>query len=56
MIKVKIIIVLLCFFYLLGYQKQAEELISTLMLINSRPKKCLNYAMLFEKFLHEINY
>ena len=34
---------------------ETEELISTLMLINSRPRKCLNYATPFEKFLHEIN-
>ena len=32
-----------------------EDLIRTLMLINSRPRKCLNYATLFEKFLHEIS-
>ena len=31
-----------------------EELIGILMLINSRPRKCLNYATLIEKFLHEI--
>ena len=35
---------------------KTEELISTLMLINSRPRKCLDYATPFEKFLHEINY
>jgi len=33
-----------------------EELIKTLILINSRPRKCLNYATLFEKFLHEISF
>lgn len=32
-----------------------EDLIRTLMLINSRPIKCLNYATPFEKFLHEIS-
>jgi len=26
------------------------------MLINSRPRKCLNYATPFEKFLHEIKF
>jgi len=26
------------------------------MLINSRPRKCLNYATLFEKFLYEIKF
>ena len=33
-----------------------EDLIRTLMLINSRPRKCLNYATPFEKFLHEISF
>ena len=28
----------------------------TLMLINSRPRKCLNYATQFEKFLYEIKF
>ena len=35
-------------------QVGTEELIGILMLINSRPRKCLNYATLIEKFLHEI--
>ena len=35
---------------------ETEELIRTLMLINSRPRKCLNYATPFEKFLHEIGF
>ena len=26
------------------------------MLINSRPRKCLNYVTPFEKFLHEIKF
>lgn len=34
---------------------EIEELINTLMLLNSRPRKCLNYATPFEKFFHEIN-
>lgn len=33
-----------------------EDLINVLILINSRPRKCLNYATLFEKFLHEISF
>ena len=33
-----------------------EDLIRTLMLINSRPRKCLNYTTPFEKFLHEISF
>ena len=33
-----------------------EDLIRTLMLINSRPRKCLSYATPFEKFLHEISF
>ena len=33
---------------------ETEDLLKTLMLINSRPRKCLNYATPFEKFLHEI--
>ena len=33
-----------------------EELIKTLILINSRPRKYLNYATPFEKFLHEISF
>ena len=32
-----------------------EDLIRTLILINSRPRKYLNYAALFEKILHEIS-
>ena len=35
---------------------ETEDLIRTLMLINSRPRKCLNYATPFEKFLHEISF
>ena len=35
---------------------ETEDLIRTLMLINSRPRKCLNYATPFEKFLHEIKF
>ena len=35
---------------------ETEDLIKTLMLINSRPRKCLNYATPFEKFLHEISF
>ena len=35
---------------------ETENLIRTLMLINSRPRKCLNYATPFEKFLHEISF
>ena len=35
---------------------ETENLIRTLMLINSRPRKCLNYVTLFEKFLHEISF
>ena len=35
---------------------ETEDLLRTLMLINSRPRKCLNYATLFEKFLHEIKF
>jgi len=40
------------------YQRRltTEELIKTLILINSRPRKCLNYATPFEKFLHEISF
>ena len=34
---------------------ETEDLIRNLMLINSRPRKCLNYATPFEKFLHEIS-
>ena len=34
---------------------ETEDLLRTLMLINSRPRKCLNYATPFEKFLHEIS-
>ena len=34
---------------------ETEDLIKTLMLINSRPRKCLNYSTPFEKFLHEIS-
>lgn len=33
-----------------------EDLLESLMLINSRPRKCLDYATPFEKFLHEINF
>ena len=33
-----------------------EDLINVLMLINSSPRKCLNYATPFEKFLHEISF
>lgn len=32
---------------------ETEDLIKTLMIINSRPRKCLNYTIPFEKFLHE---
>ena len=35
---------------------ETEDLIRTLMLINSRPRKCLNYAAPFEKFLYEIKF
>ena len=35
---------------------ETEDLIKNLMLINSRPRKCLNYATPFEKFLHEISF
>ena len=35
---------------------ETEDLIRTLMLINSRPRKCLNYATPFEKFLYEIKF
>ena len=35
---------------------ETEDLLKTLMLINSRPRKCLNYATQFEKFLHEIKF
>ena len=35
---------------------ETEDLLRTLMLINSRPRKCLNYATPFEKFLHEIKF
>ena len=35
---------------------ETEDLLRTLMLINSRPRKCLNYVTLFEKFLHEIKF
>ena len=35
---------------------EIEDLRRILMLINSRPRKCLNYATLFEKFLHEIKF
>ena len=33
---------------------ETEDLINVLMLINSRPRKCLNYVTPFEKFLHQI--
>ena len=33
-----------------------EELLNVLMLINSRPRKCLNHVTPFEKFLHEISF
>ena len=36
--------------------KMEHRKLGTLMLINSRPRKCLNYATLFEKFLHEIKF
>ena len=35
---------------------EIEDLIRTLMLINSRPRKCLNYTTSFEKFLYEIKF
>ena len=35
---------------------KTEDLIRTLTLINSRPRKCLNYAAPFEKFLYEIKF
>ena len=35
---------------------ETEDLIRTLMLINSRQRTCLNYATPFEKFLHEISF
>ena len=35
---------------------ETEDLLRTLMLINSGPRKCLNYATPFEKFLHEIKF
>ena len=35
---------------------ETEDLIRTLMLINSRPRKCLNYTTSFEKFLYEIKF
>ncbi len=35
---------------------ETEDLLRTLMLINSRPRKFLNYATPFEKFLHEIKF
>ena len=33
-----------------------ENLIRTLILINFRPRKCLNYVSSFEKFLHKISF
>ena len=33
-----------------------RRLIRILILINSKPRKFLNYAMPFEKFLHEISF
>lgn len=35
---------------------EVEDLIEVLMLINLRSRKCLNYAMPFEKFLYEISF
>jgi len=31
-----------------------EKLIKILIIINLRPKKCLNYSIQFEKFLYEL--
>ena len=35
---------------------ETKDLLQTLMLINSRPRKCLNYTTQFEKFLYEIKF